>query len=310
MASILVAGLINIETTLKVDGFPLDYTPVRYPFFGVRCTVSGVGYNVAKALTTLGDSVNFLSLIGQDAAATLIRNELSQLAIADANVLSQLDETPQSVILYEPSGRRAINVDLKDIQQQEYPRERFTAALEGCKLAVLCNINFTRPMLTTAQRMGVTIATDVHAISTLDSDYDGDYMRYADLLFMSHEHLPTSPEDWVRQLWNRYGNRVIVIGLGAEGALLAVRADNFIERIPTVRTREIINTIGAGDALFSAFVHSYHQTDDPYTAIKKAVVFASYKIGERGAAEGFLDAAALDTLARQIYGDNFASDNV
>jgi hypothetical protein len=38
MNSILVPGLINIETTLQVDGFPIDYSPVRYPFMGVSST--------------------------------------------------------------------------------------------------------------------------------------------------------------------------------------------------------------------------------------------------------------------------------
>jgi ribokinase len=45
VGSILVSGLINIETTLKVDSFPIEYSPVRYPFFGVNSAVSGVGYN-------------------------------------------------------------------------------------------------------------------------------------------------------------------------------------------------------------------------------------------------------------------------
>ena len=55
MTQILVSGLINIETTLKVDSFPLEYKPVRYPFFGIQSTVSGVGYNIAKALTMVGE---------------------------------------------------------------------------------------------------------------------------------------------------------------------------------------------------------------------------------------------------------------
>ncbi len=42
MAKVLVSGLINIETTLKIDRFPFEYAPVRYPFFGVNSTVSGV----------------------------------------------------------------------------------------------------------------------------------------------------------------------------------------------------------------------------------------------------------------------------
>ena len=50
MRPILVSGLINIETTLQVEAFPIPYFPVRYPFHGIRSTVSGVGHNVAKAL--------------------------------------------------------------------------------------------------------------------------------------------------------------------------------------------------------------------------------------------------------------------
>lgn len=45
--------MTNIETTLKVEGFPIAYEPARYLFFGVNTTVAGVGYNISKALTTL-----------------------------------------------------------------------------------------------------------------------------------------------------------------------------------------------------------------------------------------------------------------
>ncbi len=65
MAHILVSGLINLETTLRIERFPLDYFPVTYPFFGVRSTVSGVGYNIARALTALGDTTALVSLTGR-----------------------------------------------------------------------------------------------------------------------------------------------------------------------------------------------------------------------------------------------------
>ena len=57
MNKILVSGLINIETTLKIDQFPLNYFPVTYPFHGIQSTVSGVGFNLAKALIILGNQV-------------------------------------------------------------------------------------------------------------------------------------------------------------------------------------------------------------------------------------------------------------
>jgi ribokinase len=300
MSAILVSGLINLEVTLQVDGFPIHYAPVRYPFFGVDSTVSGVGYNVAKALTKLGDRVRLLSIIGGDAAGALVRASLRLDAIAGDFVIEQIEQTPHSVIIYDQQGRRQIHVDLKDVQEQVYPETLVDRALDECAVAVLCNINTSRSMLARARERGLLIATDVHAISDLDDAYNQDFMRYADVLFMSDELLPCPPEEWARAVLARYSPEVLVIGLGARGALLGFRSDGVLERFPAVRTREVVSTIGAGDALFSAFVHLYCRSKDAYKAIRKAVVFASYKIGEAGAAEGFLEADALDYLCKEL----------
>jgi ribokinase len=75
-----------------------------------------------------------------------------------------------------------------------------------------------------------------------------------------------------------------------------VPGDNFLEHIPIRHTRSIVNTIGAGDALFTAFIHYYIKQNDPYVAIQKAMVYASYKIGANGAANGLLDEASLEEL--------------
>ncbi len=262
MTTILVSGLINIETTLQVDAFPIPYFPVRYPFFGVRSTVSGVGYNIAKALTTLGDSVRFVSMIGGDALGQMAKATIRADGLPADLVLETLRETPQSVILFDHEGRRQINVDLKDIQEQIYPEDRFIQALDECDLAVLSNINFSRPMLRIARDCGIPIATDVHAISDLEDEYNQDFMAAATILFTSHEHLPCAPEEWVRRVQGRYGTE-IVVGLGTEGALLAVKDENVLECLPAVYTRPVVNTVGAGDALFSAFVHGYAQGRPP-----------------------------------------------
>ncbi len=293
-SKIAVSGLINIETTVRVEGFPIEYAPVRYPFFGVQSSVSGVGYNLAKALTVLGDDIRFLSLIGADNAGGLVGAALATDGIPAVGVLPQLAQTAQSAIFYDATGRRMINTDLKDVQDQIYPPERARAALADCDFAALCNINFSRPMLALAQAAGVPIATDVHTISDLDDPYNRDFMAAAHILAMSDEHLPVSPEKWVRQLADRYGTEIALVGLGGAGCLLWVKRDNFLERIPAVFTRPVVNTIGAGDALFSSFLHFFAATGDPYAAIQRAVIFASFKIGEAGAAAGFLDEAGVD----------------
>ena len=293
MARILVSGLINVETTLRIDGFPLAYNPVNYPFFGVGSTVSGVGYNVAKALTTLGNEVRFCSLIGQDLAGGQVRAALAVDGIDDRHVLAELNETAQSVILYDPTGRRQIHTDLKDVQDHIYPPQRFDQALHGCDLAALCNVNFSRPLLALVRDAGVPIATDVHAIHELEDAYNADFMAAADILFMSDDLLPAPPEEWAEAVVARYRPRILVIGLGAAGALMAVPADGHVGRVPALQDVSVVSTIGAGDALFSSFLHAFLQTRDPHAALRQAVVFAGHKIRAASAAEGFLTAHEL-----------------
>jgi len=180
MSNILVSGLINFETTLKIDRFPLEYFPVTYPFFGVNGTISGVGYNVAKALKKLGDEVSLLSMTGDDDCGRIISYELDAAGVSRENVIKILEHTPQSVIVFEDGGRRQIHVDLKNIQQTQYPFDKFEAAAEKCDLMALCNINFSRLFLPAAKKMKKLIATDVHAISSLDDDYNRDFMESAD----------------------------------------------------------------------------------------------------------------------------------
>jgi ribokinase len=288
MSRIFVSGLINLEVTLRVDGFPIAYSPVRYPFHGVNSNVSGVGFNVAKALATLGDQVRFTSMVGRDFAGSFAKLALKRAGISPNYVVEQLPQTPHSVILFDQEGRRQINVDLKDIQECAYPEEVFMRASAACSLLALCNINFSRPFLRQAKRSDKLVATDVHAISNIDDDYNRDFMAAADILFMSDESLPCPPEEWARAVVNRFGNEIVVVGLGSAGALLSVKRDNFLERVPAHPAPTTTNTIGAGDALFSAFIHFYARSPDPYAAIQKATIFAAHKIGETGAAEGFL----------------------
>jgi ribokinase len=296
---LLVSGLINVETTLRVEHFPVPYEPVRYPFFGVETAISGVGLNVAKALTTLGNRVRLCSMVGRDMGGDATRAALREADVDDRFVLERLAQTPQSVILYDGEGRRQINVDLKDVQEREYPEAVFEEALEGCDVAVMCNVNFSRRFLDRARRAGALVASDVHAISDPDDPYDADFMRAADVLFLSDERLPEAPETFATRLHERYGARVIVVGLGAEGALLSVRGERQT-RVPAVVTRQVVNTIGAGDALFSAFLHAYARSGNALEALQKATVFASYKIGVKSAAEGFLTAADLEKWTARL----------
>lgn len=292
---ILVSGLINLETTLKVDAFPLTYEPVRFAFFGVNSRVAGVGFNLSKALHTLGSRVELLSLIGRDEVGQLATKAVTDLGLNTSYLLPELEAQAQAVVIFEPSGQRMIHTDLKDIQERSYPVEIFKQALEHASIALLCNINFSRALLPIAKAKGVLIATDVHTIGKLEDSYNADFMAAADILFQSHEKLPVAPEEWIGQVMGRYGKKLLVVGLGAKGALLSEDGSSFLH-IPAVQPRPVVNTIGAGDSLFAAFLHFYSRGLGPDQALRRAVLFAGYKIGASGAAEGFLSEAELERL--------------
>lgn len=90
MKKILVSGLVNIETTLKMDGFPINYEPVRYPFHDINSTVTGVGVNVAKALKILGCDTNFLSIIGTDYEGDSCINEFKSIGLETSFIVRNI----------------------------------------------------------------------------------------------------------------------------------------------------------------------------------------------------------------------------
>lgn len=299
MEKILVAGLINIETTVEINQFPIEYTPIDYKFFGVESTVSGVGYNVVKALKTLGAETQLLSLIGKDMYEEAIRSELKKEGIDSTYVKAILDRIPQSVVLYDDAGVRKIYLDLKDIQDKTYPLSDTKNMFRQADLVVACNINFSRGILYEAKQAGKLIASDVHVVNSIEDEYNKDYMTYADILFLSNENILGEEEKFIQEVAAKYNNEIIVIGMGSEGALLYVKADAKTVHIPVVNTREVVSTIGAGDALFSSFIYFYCKDKNPYAALGKSVYFASYKIGEKGAASGFLSEDQLLKLVEK-----------
>ena len=290
---IIVSGLINIETTVSIKDFPIEYQPIDYNFFGVDTTISGVGINVAAALSALGSNPVLLSITAKDLYQEIIESSLNAQGI-NHHLLPLLHSTPQAVILYDSTGRRFINLDLKNIQAVSYPLNPAENLLPDTSLAIMGNINFSRELMRFYKKNQIKIATDVHVVNDIEDAFNKEFMENADILFLSNENIIGEEQGFMAKLIAAYHNEIIVIGLGDQGVLMYVRQENSVTRYPAMKTRPIINTVGAGDALFSCFVHYYHKYQNPSDAMEKAIYFASYKIGEAGAASGFLDENELE----------------
>ena len=133
MKNILISGLVNTETTCRVRQFPIDYYPIDYPFFGVNTAVSGVAYTLAKAMTTLGDSVRLLSMTGDDFPARYIREDHMILALEDI-VRSLSLSLDYICVIDEPLAKRSHIDDLSlQVKQTRYFKQFLFHGLE-CEL--------------------------------------------------------------------------------------------------------------------------------------------------------------------------------
>lgn len=301
MKKILVSGLVNTETTVKVKQFPIEYFPIEYPFFGVNTSVSGVAYNIAKALRTLGDEVTFVSMTGRDFGAEYVNQQIDEIKISTKFVKNILKETPNSVVLYDENGKRQIYCDLKDVQDMTYNFD--SEIYKDCDIIIACNANFNRSLLRQAKADGKMIATDVHVLADIKDSYNGDFMEYADILFLSDENIKTDYKDFLAELEKNYHNEIIVLGMGKEGALMYVRKEKRYYQLPAVTVGDVVNTVGAGDALFSSFLHYYAKGHSPLESLIRAEIFASIKIGYDGAANGFTKEEEIEELYLKIVKD-------
>ena len=300
---IFVSGLMNIETTVKIKAFPINYFPIDYPFFGVNSSVSGVGVNVGKALKKLNNDVKFTSMIGNDFEGDNVIKCLEEENIDSGLVKRILKETPSSAILYDDEGKRQIYCDLKDIQSAEYPiDEKIKNAIKECDIAIICNTNYNRNILKYVKSIKIPVATDVHVLNDIEDEYNKEFMENADILFLSDEQIEGDHEVFISKLKDRYRNlKIVVLGRGNKGAMMYTRNDDMIRVFPAVELGKVVNTVGAGDALFSAFVNYYSKGFTPIDAINRAQIFASYKIGFNGAANGFISEERVEELFNNIY---------
>lgn len=275
---VLVAGAVSLYATVGVQDFPIDYASRSKPSW-VEFSCSGVALSVSRVQAAFGHRVRLCTLVGNDSAGTAVRDDLARLGLLGPGVL----RTPVSttgVVLVNEHGRRMGMPYLSPIDHEVYPWDVLEAQASGADLLVLTNIRPIRPLLGRAARLGVLTAVDLHQIESPDNEYNRPWLENSDIVFASHERLP-APEVWAREVFRRYPRcGVVGIGMGDRGAAVALR-DGRLIRMAAVTPAPVVNTTGAGDALFSTFLAVWLRTGDPVAALRAGVVHAGWKIGFR-----------------------------
>ena len=113
------------------------------------------------------------------------------------------------------------------------------------------------------------------------------------ILFLSNEAIKGREAEFLKEIYERYKNDIIVCGCGEEGALMYIgKMDKFYYE-KAVAPLGVTSTLGAGDALFSAFAHFYKKGYILEKCLRFAVLFAGIKIHYAGGSNGFISEKEL-----------------
>ena len=302
MGRFMVAGFIQLETIVKIDKLPLSYKHFISKPDLIDINIGGDGFNGASALSWLGDEVDFMSMIGGKIDTDTIQNYLdkSDIKLKLDYVLPRVKDMPTSVILYA-GGEYQKFEDVKDIRNVEYDKELLEERIQDKDMVLITDANFCRPIIGLAKKYNKPLAVNVRSMRAEKELQKGDFFKAADILYVRDDDIEQDPYECIEHCKQVYDPEIMLFGLGSRGVILYEKAQNSILEYKPVQTNEIVNTMGAGNALFSAFLHYYVKTKDPKEAIKNALLFASYKIGFVGTSNGFMTEEQIEQWKKIIW---------
>ena len=288
---VLVVGTAGLQVCVPIQAFPLEYESVRFYDDSFDIDIAGVGFSYLKILSRLEEEVTFLTGIGNDDYGSKILNEIKQYG----NVIYEEKdkETLLSVIIYDETGRRSILRDGKKDYLYRMSESIYNTLNYEYDYAMVSLSNFARDILPILKDNDIPICTDIQTIDNLTNEYSKDFMDYSDIIFFSNDHFDGDLDTLVSSLYKDYNYTIIGVGLGERGALLCDHG--VIKRYQALKVN-CVNTVGAGDTLFSVFMKYYMQSKDADYAIKKAIKYTSIKIQSTTASKGILTLREFEGL--------------
>ena len=302
MSKFMVAGFVQLESIVKVEELPLPFKQFDSVPEMINSGIGGAGLNESMALKWLGNEVDFMSMVAKNMSrrqilAYLVTNGVD---LRIDYILPMLDGMPTSVILYS-KGKKQTFEDVKDIRTVEYDIDLFERQIQDKDMVVMSNCNFCRPLIGLARKYNKPIACNVRSMRAEKIANKEDFLSAANILYISDDDLECDAYECIDECKQKYDPEIIIMGIGAKGVILYTKADNSVLEYKPVKTNEIVNTIGAGNALFSSFIHYYVKTGDAKEAIKNALLFASYKIGFVGTSNGFMTEEQIEHWKQLIW---------
>lgn len=301
MSKVIVAGITQLETIVKVKELPIQYTPYTGEKDTIYISAGGDAFNESLALKWLGDEVEFMSVVGKTQDLSVFNPSDREVTLPTKYILPILEETPMEVLLYDVRRKKQHFEDLKDIRDAKYDMSLVEPLIDSCDMVVLSNVNFCRPFIPIALDHGKKLAVKIHCFTREKEIYNEDYMQNAHILYFNDNSIDEEPYAFINEMKEKYDPGIIIFGQGPQGVIIYDKVKEFTVHYDAVKSSQIVNTAGAGNALFACFLHYYMKAGDSKTAIRKALLFAANKISYMGTSNGFMTEEQLEQWEELIW---------
>ncbi len=302
MSRFIVAGITQIETLVRVSGLPIDDTPIISRPNSIFTAPGGDAFNESLALKWLDNDVYFMSVVGRGEDLRLFNPPGREVTLSTEYILPILMDTPSEVILYDKDRNQQIFEDRKDLKDAKYDMRLVEPLLPTVDMVVLSNANFCRSFIPMTKAAGKKLAVKIHNFIRKKEPFNSEFIEAGDILYFNDHSIEEDPHQFIRDIVSNYDPEVILLGQGPMGVTIYDKKRESEFHYNPVATNYVVNTAGAGNALFACFLHYYQKTGDSITSIKNALLFASYKIGYMGTSNGFMTEAQLEQWRQLIWG--------
>ncbi len=301
MSRIVVCGITQIETIVKVPKIPIQYEAFTPSKDSIYTAAGGDAFNISLAMSWLGDDIDFMTVVGKGQDLGMFNPPDRNVTLSTEYVLPIMNETPMQVTFFDQERLEQKFEDLKDIREAQYDLSLVEKVVPNSDMVFLSNVNFARPFIRIAQASRKPLAVKIHSYSREKEVYNEDFLRAAEILYFSGGARAEDPYAFIKEMAQKYGTQIILLGQSSEGVILYDRRRDICVHYDPVRAGQVVNTAGAGNAQFACFLHYYLKNGDSKEAMHKALIFTANKIGYMGTSNGFMTEEQLEQWEGLIF---------
>ncbi|MGX1912766.1 carbohydrate kinase family protein [Streptomyces phaeochromogenes] len=235
----------------------------------LRVLPGGGPANTAVALARLDTPARFLARLSGDVFGRLFRAHLEASGVDLSYAVAAAEPSTLAVAELDATGQAAFSFHAQNTADWQWTSgELARVDLSGTACVHTGSLALVREpggavveefLEAAAPRATISIDPNVRPLLVHPEVYRARLAHWcglADILRLSEDDLelllPGTPPERACDIWHAAGARLVVITLGADGALASLDGERL--RVPAVAT-EVVDTVGAGDSFTAGLLH-------------------------------------------------------